>query len=70
MPIYEYRCTECGEIFEDVRRVSRRDDMADCDHCGRNKAERVFSTPGSIRFGQPGVKGHYTRNADGSGGRF
>lgn len=30
MPIYEFRCKECGEVFEERRPMSRADDKAVC----------------------------------------
>ena len=30
MPIYEYRCPECGNEFESIRPVSRADDPIEC----------------------------------------
>ena len=42
MPIFEYRCSKCHEIFEHLR-LSRTDTRVECPHCGGVKAEQLFS---------------------------
>ena len=42
MPIFEYRCSKCHEIFEHLK-LSRTDTRTACPHCGHNKAEQMFS---------------------------
>lgn len=49
MPLYEYKCTECGRRFEALRSIDRRDDVA-CDKCGA-KVVRVYQ--GRCAFGAP-----------------
>lgn len=47
MPIYEYRCGECSQVFEALQRV--RDEPLDtCRLCG-GPAERIISSP-AIHF--------------------
>jgi putative FmdB family regulatory protein len=43
MPIYEYRCHECGERFESFRAISDRDDSVECPKCGKKDSRRVIS---------------------------
>ncbi len=43
MPIYEYLCTSCGHMFEDVRPASQADDPEECPKCGKKKTERLMS---------------------------
>jgi len=43
MPLYEYRCTACGETFEIVSSLADRDAKAVCPACGGHDAARVFS---------------------------
>ena len=46
MPIYEYRCTECGSVFD--RLTSRGDSsVATCPN-GHAETQRVFSPPGIV----------------------
>lgn len=42
--IYEYQCTECGDIFSKVRRVQDRKLPAHCD-CGGEGRFGIFSAP-------------------------
>ncbi len=56
MPLYDYKCPACGEEFEAMSSIERRDDMT-CD-CGK-PAERLM-TGGSflLRGGGWAGKGH------------
>lgn len=42
MPIYEYRCKQCGHCFEILVSSSRA--AASCPQCGSRKTERLIST--------------------------
>ena len=50
MPIYEYRCQECGEKFDKL--VRSDNDQADlaCPNCGSKQAEKLFSVFGTKGF--------------------
>lgn len=41
MPIFEYRCRECGEKFEAIVRVSSPRTV--CKSCGSKKVEQLLS---------------------------
>ncbi|NWF93637.1 MAG: zinc ribbon domain-containing protein [Syntrophaceae bacterium] len=43
MPIYEYRCRKCGEVFEKIQKVSEAGESLRCPHCGEEKPERILS---------------------------
>jgi len=43
MPIYEYRCEECGEIYERLRRMQDADSNLRCPRCGSETVERLVS---------------------------
>lgn len=45
MPTYDYKCKECGKVFEVFRRFSDYDKEMKCPNCGSDKAERIFSVP-------------------------
>jgi len=45
MPTYDYKCKECGKVFEVFLRFSELDDQVNCPNCGSEKTERVFSIP-------------------------
>lgn len=43
MPLFEYRCGDCGAEFEAL--VSRTEtDPVECEKCGGTKTERIAST--------------------------
>lgn len=43
MPIYEFRCTGCGQLFELLLRPGEALEGVFCTHCGREGGERVLS---------------------------
>lgn len=44
MPIYEYRCQNCGNEFELLRGINQSDQEIECDACGQRQAQKLFST--------------------------
>ncbi len=44
MPLYEYKCEECGHRFESVRHMSESDARLRCPKCGRETARKQIST--------------------------
>jgi putative FmdB family regulatory protein len=56
MPVYEYKCRECGELSE--FRVSSQADAEKltCKNCGSQKLDRKFSIP-SITSGKSSPSG-------------
>ncbi|MDM8521073.1 zinc ribbon domain-containing protein [Anaerolineales bacterium HSG6] len=47
MPIYEYRCPECGETFE-KRQSFNAEPVADCVECDFSGAKRKISAPAIV----------------------
>ena len=47
MPVYEYRCPECGATYEKLVRLSEPSDEATCPRCGARgkKLLSVFASP-------------------------
>lgn len=43
MPLYEYYCESCDEVFEALRAVSVSDEAASCPRCGGD-ADRIMPT--------------------------
>ena len=43
MPIYEYRCRECGEKFEKLVRLSTSTSEIECPKCGGRRVEKLIS---------------------------
>jgi putative FmdB family regulatory protein len=55
VPIYEYKCPECGNGFEKFCRSQIQSDrLQTCPECGHEKASRVLSRVGSVRAGRQG----------------
>ena len=44
MPMYEFRCRECGERFEELRNLSEPDSGVECPKCGGGRVERLLSS--------------------------
>jgi putative FmdB family regulatory protein len=44
MPLYEYRCAECGENFEQLRRMRDADNGVVCPRCQSEDVERLLSS--------------------------
>jgi putative FmdB family regulatory protein len=45
MPIYDFKCTRCGQAFE---QLIKPDEKPACPACGAKKAERQFSFTASV----------------------
>ena len=46
MPMYDYRCKNCDEVFEELVYSSTvSDDEVKCPKCGQNKSVRLLSAP-------------------------
>lgn len=43
MPMYEYRCNECGEVSEILTGVSREEPEIQCDSCQSSNLEKLIS---------------------------
>ena len=48
MPIYEFRCEGCSEIFEHLAMSSNDEFQAKCPHCGGGELSRVMSASNSV----------------------
>ncbi len=44
MPIFEYQCRECQEIFESLQLSRSREEDTECPRCGSERTERIVST--------------------------
>jgi len=44
MPIYEYRCWKCGDVFEKIQKVEEGAESLKCPYCGAQKPEKVLSS--------------------------
>ena len=53
MPIYEFQCPGCGQIFDKLMRFSDADQVPVCPHCGE-KDTRKQITAGAMIGGSSG----------------
>ncbi len=44
MPIYEFECSACGNVFERLQKLSDSD-PADCPECGKPEVKRRLTAP-------------------------
>lgn len=44
MPLYEYRCRDCGDRFEVLQRLGEGAEKLECPRCGAGRPERALST--------------------------
>ena len=42
MPLYEYRCESCGDVFEIIHKISEAAPTK-CEKCGKGPMERLLS---------------------------
>lgn len=43
MPLYEYQCADCTEIFTKMRKMAEAAEKTDCPKCGSNNSTRIIS---------------------------
>ncbi len=44
MPIFEFECLECGDIFEKLVKKAGNDEQIACPECGSQKVDQRIST--------------------------
>ncbi len=44
MPIYEFKCEECGKSFEELIFKKEDEKKITCPYCGSKKVEKVLSS--------------------------
>ena len=53
MPLYEYRCTECGERFEVRQAMGEDGSKLNCPKCQAGNPQKLFSTFFSTASNEP-----------------
>lgn len=56
MPLYEFLCSECGELYTDLVKLGT--EKAKCPKCG-SIAEKVMSVPNFVLKGRGWASDHY-----------
>ncbi len=65
MPLYEYRCQECGHLFEKMVAFSESNKLPECPQCKSKATQKQVST-----FATKGSGTSSSGSSCGSGGRF
>ena len=65
MPLYEYRCRDCGHQFEILQRLGEGADGLACPGCGAEALAKQYSTFASATGGN---QGQQSQSAAPSGG--
>lgn len=63
MPIYEYRCDDCGHAFEALQKISE-DPLKDCPSCETGSVSKLISRTSFVLKGGGWYKDHYGLKAD------
>ena len=63
LPLYEYQCLECGQVFEVLVQRVNSTTVPVCPQCRRDKVERLWSTFAAQTSG----RGSCATTADGIG---
>lgn len=66
MPIYEFRCRDCGTITENLVLTFKKGDSCTCRNCGGNSTERIISRP-AVLAGRGPAGGTAAGSASGFG---
>jgi len=64
MPIYEYRCEDCGTVSEILVRNTQQPVKAVCSACESSHMSRIISVPGAVMSTEPApaCTGHAPEN--------
>ena len=54
MPIYEFRCEDCGHVLEALRRMGEGAEGLSCPECGSARLTREFSSFSGVSSGGAG----------------
>lgn len=68
MPMYEYQCNNCGEVFEEIVRFSEADLLPVCPTCGARETRKKISVAASIGASTSSLS--VGSSSCSSGGRF
>ncbi|MGO9119219.1 MAG: FmdB family zinc ribbon protein [Desulfomonilaceae bacterium] len=52
MPIYEYKCSDCGQTSEFLVGIGRNSDDLACRSCGGSRLEPLLSAPATVMGSQ------------------
>ena len=53
MPLFEYHCLECHNVFERLRPAAQRDQPPACPTCGGERVKRTIAAFATMRVSGP-----------------
>lgn len=69
MPTYDYKCSQCGHMFEEFQSISATP-LVRCPQCGQDGLKRVLGGGAGMIFkGQGFYLTDYRKGSDGSGAK-
>ena len=57
MPVYEYKCQDCGKITEIFQKGLDQESRPVCSNCGSINLTKLISAPAMVRVGASSPKG-------------
>ncbi|MBW1723097.1 MAG: zinc ribbon domain-containing protein [Deltaproteobacteria bacterium] len=70
MPIFEFKCNNCGKVFEELVISSKKDEVGICPKCGSQDTSRLLSSFSSSVQGSGGGLGVLSSSCSSSSGGF
>lgn len=58
MPIYEYKCMDCQNIFEVL--INGPKNLIKCSYCGSENLKKIISAPNTLRINNSRNEGSFT----------
>ena len=43
MPLFDYKCDSCDNVFSELRGIAEKDNSIECPHCGTLTSNRMFT---------------------------
>ncbi len=68
MPIYDYQCNECGEVFEIMLRFSEAGQLQLCPKCESKNTQKKLSIVASFKVSSSGSINSAGNSCGSSGG--
>ncbi len=70
MPLYDYQCKECGEVFELIVRFSEANQIQICPKCESKNTQRKLSVVASFTVSSSGASNSASSSSCNSSGGY
>jgi putative FmdB family regulatory protein len=70
MPLYDFQCAKCGEVFEVMLRFSEADKIPACPKCESKNTKKKLSKVVSFTTSTSGFNGSTSNSSCGTQGGF